>query len=129
MDQVKLENSLAQHQCLFSLIKQCCLKVKEIENHEDLKLKNEVTKYVAKLVEEGIANSPLTKKQKKVISKKTIILEVIKQVYNLAEEELSLVEDQIEYNLDNKIVKRKSLLQKGWKLGKKLLLGSLLTKA
>lgn len=128
MENVKLENSLAQHQCLFSLIKQCCIKVKEIENHEDLKLKNEVTKYVAKLVEEGIANSPLTKKQKKVISKKTIILEVIKQVYNLAEEELSLVEDQIEYNLDNKIVKKRSLLKKGWKLTKKLLLGSL-TKA
>lgn len=126
MDQVKLENSLAQHQCLFSLIKQCCIKLKEIENHEDLKLKNEVTKYVAKLVEEGIASSPLTKKQKKVISKKTIILEVIKQVYNLAEEELGLVEDQIEYNLDNKIVKRKSLLVKGWKLGKKLLWGSLM---
>lgn len=124
MDQVKLENSLAQHQCLFSLIKQCCIKVKEIENHEDLKLKNEVTKYVAKLVEEGIANAPLTKKQKKVISKKTIILEVIKQVYNLAEEELSLVEDQIEYNLENKIVKRKSLLHRGWKLTKKLLWGS-----
>lgn len=123
MDQVKLENSLAQHQCLFSLIKQCCMKVKEIENHEDLKLKNEVTKYVAKLVEEGIANSPLTKKQKKALSKKTIILEVIKQVYNLAEEELALVEDQIEYNLDNKIVKRNSLLSKGWKLGKKLLFG------
>lgn len=126
MDQVKLENSLAQHQCLFSLIKQCCMKVKEIENHEDLKLKNEVTKYVAKLVEEGIANSPLTKKQKKALSKKTIILEVIKQVYNLAEEELALVEDQIEYNLDNKIVKRNSLLSKGWKLGKKLLFGSLM---
>ncbi|MEN9946989.1 MAG: hypothetical protein RLZZ293_1375 [Pseudomonadota bacterium] len=124
MDQVKLENSLAQHQCLFSLIKQCCLKVKEIENHEDLKLKNEVTKYVAKLVEEGISHAPLTKKQKKAINKKTIIIEVIKQVYNLAEEELGLVEDQIEYNLDNKIVKHKSLLQKGWKLGKKLLLGS-----
>ena len=127
MDQVKLENSLAQHQCLFSLIKQCCIKVKEIENHEDLKLKNEVTKYVAKLVEEGIANSPLTKKQKKVINKKTIILEVIKQVYNLAEEEeLSLVEDQIEYNLDNKIVKKRSLLKKGWKLTKKFLFGSLI---
>lgn len=124
MDQVKLENSLAQHQCLFSLIKQCCIKVKEIENHEDLKLKNEVTKYVAQLVEEGLSNSPLSTKQKKAINKKTIIIEVIKQVYNLAEEEMALVEDQIEYNLENKIVKHKSLLQKSWKLGKKLLLGS-----
>ncbi len=126
MDQVKLENSLAQHQCLFSLIKQCSIKVKEIENHEDLKLKNEVTKYVAKLVEEGLNSAPLTKKQKKAINKKTIILEVIKQVYNLAEEELSLIEDQIDYNLDNKIVKKKSMFKKGWKFGKKLLLGSLM---
>ena len=45
MDQVKLENSLAQHQCLFSLIKQCTIKLKEIENYQDLKLKGEITFY------------------------------------------------------------------------------------
>jgi hypothetical protein len=124
MDQVKLENSLAQHQCLFSLIKQCTIKLKEIENYEDLKLKGEVTKYVAKLLEEGLDNSKLSQKQKKAIDKKEIIKEIIKQVYNLAEIELGLVDDQIEYNLDNKIVKKKTLLKKGYKFIKKLVLGS-----
>ncbi len=124
MDQVKLENSLAQHQCLFSLIKQCTIKLKEIENYEDLKLKGEVTKYVAKLVEEGLENSKLSQKQKKAIEKKQIIKEIVKQVYKLTEAELVLVDDQIEYNLNNKIVKKKTLLKKGFKFIKKCLLGS-----
>jgi hypothetical protein len=58
------------------------------------------------------------------IDKKVIIKEIIKQVYNLAEAELGLVDDQIEYNLDNKIVKKKTLLKKGYKFIKKLVLGS-----
>lgn len=123
MDQVKPENSLAQHNVLFTLIKQCCLKVKEIENYGDLKLKNEITKFVAKLVEEGIHHAPLTKKQKKLLNKKAIILEVIKQVFDLCEEELKLVEDQIEYNQENKLVKKKSLLKKSLKVVKNALVG------
>lgn len=110
MSQVKLENSLAQHQCLFSLIKQCCLKIKEIENYEDLKLKNEVTKYVAKLVEEGINQSPLTRKQKKLINKRSIIIQVIKEVYDLVEEEIKIVDDQIDYNSENKIVTKPTII-------------------
>jgi hypothetical protein len=124
MDQVKLENSLAQHQCLFSLIKQCSIKLKEIENYQDLKLKGEITKYVAKLVEEGLSNAPLSSKQKKAIDKKALIKEIIKQVYNLVDAELDLIDDQIEYNLDNKIVKKKTILKKGYKLVKKWLFGS-----
>ena len=110
MSQVKLENSLAQHQCLFSLIKQCCLKIKEIENYEDLKLKNEVTKYVAKLVEEGINQSPLTRKQKKLINKRSIIIQVITEVYDLVEEEIKIVDDQIDYNSENKIVTKPTII-------------------
>lgn len=124
MDKVKLENSLAQHQCLFSLIKKCSIKLKEIENYEELKLKGEVTKYVAKLVEEGLSNSPLTHKQKKAIDKKELIREIIKQVYNLIDSELALIDDQIEYNLENKIVKPKSFLKKVYKFVKKCLIGS-----
>jgi hypothetical protein len=123
MDQVKLENSLAQHHCLFSLIKQCCIKLKEIENYEDLKLKGEVTKYVANLVEEGLSNTSLSPKQKKAIDKKAIIKEIVKEVYNLAEAELAVIEDQIDYNLDNKLVKKKTLLKKGYRLIKKWVLG------
>ncbi len=123
MDQVKLENSLAQHHCLFSLIKQCCLKVKEIENYEDLKLKAEITKYVANLVEEGLNNAPLSKKQKKKIDKKALVKEIIKTTFNLAETELNIIDDHIDYNLENKIVKKNTLVKQSFRLIKKWVLG------
>ncbi len=123
MDQVKLENSLAQHHCLFSLIKQCCLKVKEIENYEDLKLKAEITKYVANLVEEGLNNAPLSKKQKKKIDKKELVKEIIKTTFNLAETELNIIDDHIDYNLENKIVKKNTLVKQSFRLIKKWVLG------
>ncbi len=123
MDQVKLENSLAQHHCLFSLIKQCCLKVKEIENYEDLKLKAEITKYVANLVEEGLNNAPLSKKQKKKIDKKELVKEIIKTTFNLAETELNIIDDHIDYNLENKIVKKNTFVKQSFRLIKKWVLG------
>ncbi len=123
MDQVKLENSLAQHHCLFSLIKQCCLKVKEIENYEDLKLKAEITKYVANLVEEGLNNAPLSKKQKKKIDKKELVKEIIKTTFNLAETELNIIDDHIDYNLENKIVKKNTLVKQSCRLIKKWVIG------
>lgn len=109
MNQVKFKNSLAVHDFIYStLIKKLTLKIKEIENFEELRLNPELTRFILSCIHEEV--KLIGKTWSKKIDIKAILTEIIKNAFNLNNDEVSQLQTQIDFILDNYLIKKKGLL-------------------
>lgn len=110
MTRLKFKHNLKQHSLVFKLVKDLMNKIKEIENWEVLKLDPDLIYSVATSVEEDVSKSKI-----KGVSKKDLVLEVFKMTYELSEEDIGILLKVLEYQLNNKLIKKKTILKKGCK--------------
>jgi hypothetical protein len=128
--QLKLENSLALHNTTLTIAKKVMYQVKQIEQVETKKLDSELTKAVCKLVHVLVKESvkgdhpDLSKKQAEQIDKKAVVLLALQEVFNLTPEEVQLLDSQVVFILENKLLRSGNLLRRAGKffysLGSKL---------
>lgn len=110
---VKFKHSVAQHTFIFNLIKKLVLKIKEIEHYETLKLNPQITQGVCEMIKEEM--SKLKKTLAAKIDARELARESLKQVFELTEEELKFIDSQLDYMLDNKLIKQVSVFKKAEK--------------
>lgn len=114
MSKVKFENSLALHEFTFGLIKSLSEQIKNIPEFKSLKLNPELTKFLCKsvnqLIDDGLKSKAFSKKQLLLINKTTLIIQILKDIFTLTDEELTQVESQIDFLNNNNLVKDKSIL-------------------
>lgn len=101
---LKFKHSLKQHALIFGLMKSIIEKIKEIENWESLKADPDLIFSVATSIEEEISKSKI-----KTINKKDLVVEVFKMVYDLTDEEKEVISKILDYQLNNKLIKKKNV--------------------
>lgn len=109
---LKVQNTLALHSFTLTLIDSVVKEVQQLPEYKSKKLDNELTKSVCKLVRDEIISSIgvfLTYSQASTLDKRAIIVEALRKCFDLSEEEASLIESQVEFFLDNKLVKTKAM--------------------
>ena len=107
MHTVKFKNSLAIHDFIYStLIKKLVLKIKEIENFESLKLNPELTRYILSCIYKEVIL--IGKSWSKKVDIKEILIHILKTAFNLNTDEVDQLIAQIDFILDNSLVKKKS---------------------
>lgn len=103
---IKLKNSSKKvHNFVGGLIIKSCLQIKEINNFEGQKLNQEITEAIAKYIEQEIFHDGTIKGD--TLDKRAIIKEVLQQCYDLSEEDLTVIDSQLNYLFENKIIKKK----------------------
>ncbi len=102
---LKLKNSSKIQNFVGGLIIKSILKVKEIHNYEDQKLNQEITEAVAKFVERELFHDGTIKSEQ--IDKREIVKEVLRQTWKLTEDDMKILDSQLDYLIENKIVKKK----------------------
>ena len=116
----KVKNTLASHLLVNQLIAHFVEIIKKVPNYEVLRMDKELIKKICKDVYKTIKSSKtLTKEQKKLISKSEIVCQIFIQVFQLNVEELSNIRKDIEFLLNNSLIK-KSWLKKLCQLSSKL---------
>jgi len=118
MAKLKLKNSIAKTNYVQSLIAKGSLEIKELVNFENLKLNPQLTQDICQFIIKEIA---LGKFSKEDLDKSGIVVEILKQVFDLTDVEISVINDQITHILDNKLVKDSFFLKKGFTCIKGLL--------
>jgi uncharacterized Fe-S cluster-containing MiaB family protein len=104
---MKLKNNSKVSNFVGGLIIKSCLQIKEINNFESQKLNQEITEAVAKYIEQEIFHDGTI--DGSTLNKREIIKEVLKQCYNLVEEDLVIIDSQLDYLIENKIIKKKGV--------------------
>jgi hypothetical protein len=118
---LKLENSLALHNTTLTIAKKAMFQVTQIEQVESKKLYSELTKAVCKLVHVLVKESvkgdkpDLSKKQAEQIDKKAVVLLALQEVFSLTPEEVQLLDSQVVFILENKLLHSKNILRKAVK--------------
>jgi len=110
MIKLKFKHNLKQHALIFSLMKEIINKIKEIENWESLKSDPDLIFSVATSVEDEVAKSKI-----KSIDKKDLVIEIFKMVYDLTDEEKEVIRKIIDYQLNNKLIKKKNFLSRAYR--------------
>ena len=118
-----LKNSLQAHSIYELLSQKIIDEIKKIPNVSQLKLNTELTALVSTLVENT------TEKDQK-IDKKKLVIQNLQTVFNLLPPEIVIIGQQIEFLLDNKLVKKvtRKLSNKVYNGVKNALHGKLSTK-
>ena len=121
---IVLKNSLQTHGIFEILHQKIVDELKKIPNVLSLKLNSEITALVSTLVENTVS------KHYK-IDKKKLVLQILTTVFTLSAPEVLQIGHQIEFLLDNKLIKKlkKSLCSKVYNSVVNLAAGSLSTKA
>ena len=105
MHTVKFKNSLAIHDFIYStLIKKLVLKIKEIENFESLNLNPELTRYILSCIYTEV--KLVSKSWSKKVHIKEILIHILKTAFNLNIDEVDQLIAQIDFILDNSLVKK-----------------------
>lgn len=94
---LKLKRGLKKSEQIGQLVSSCVLEVKSLQNYDQLKLDQKLTKSIMKTV------LSVSKQIEGEIDKSAIVKEVLTQVFHLNEEEMKIVEQQIEYIIDEGI--------------------------
>jgi hypothetical protein len=116
--QLKLENSLALHNTTLTIAKKVMFQVKQIEQVESKKLDSELTKAVCKLVHVLVKVSvkgdkpDLSKKQAEQIDKKAVVLLALQEVFSLTPEGVQLLDSQVVFLLENKLLRSRNVLRR-----------------
>lgn len=111
----KVRKHLAIEQYVKTLILKTSCHIKELVDYENSKLDPQLISDLMNFIESEIAESKYSTKD---IDKKELVLEVLNSVFNLKEEEQTLITKMIEHALENGIVKRRGFFSS---LGRALL--------
>lgn len=101
---LKLHKSLKSQQFVKDLIQKTIMEVKEIHDVQNYKLNPQLLQDLYVFIQNQIEDSRFSKKKINVIE---VLKVVISEVFDLNEQEQSLVETMIEHLVDNKLVKKR----------------------
>lgn len=119
MVNLKLKKSLAKENFCNQLILKGSCQVREVVNYENQKTNPQLIQDLMTFIENEIAESKYTKKDSE-FDKPKILEDILISVYsNLDDSEKIWLEKQIQHIIDNKLVKKKTLILKGYNLLKK----------
>ena len=119
MVNLKLKKSLAKENYVNQLVLKGTCQVKEVVDYENQKTNPQLIQDLMQFIENEIAESKYTKKDSE-FDKPKILEDILISVYsNLDDLEKKWLENQIQHIIDNKLVKKKTLLLKGYNLLKK----------
>ena len=99
-DLIKKSGSLLIHHEVNDIIAKVCLTIKEIPEHGALKLNHDLCVYVLNLVTNMVKS--------KKIDIPVLVVDIMKKVFSLNEEEVALLNKQIEYLMQSGVVKKVS---------------------
>jgi hypothetical protein len=116
---LKLKNSSKQKNFIGGLIIKGVLQIKQINAYEDQKLNQEITESVVKFIEKEIFKEGTIDSD--TIDKKAIVKEILRQCYSLMEDEMSIIDNQLEYLIENNIVRKKGRMYRLYKLLRSIL--------
>ena len=116
MGKLKLKNTLAKTNYVQTLIVRGVCEIKtSLVNFEDHKLNQQLVNDVVNFIEKEIQAGKYSKED---FDKSGIITEIMQSTFGpLTEDEIKLLESSIQFILDNNLVKKKTMLQKGLQLG------------
>lgn len=104
-------NLLKLHFTYESLKKAMVGELQKIPNLTDLRMSPEITKLVCAVIEEVCYKSKKNKKGGKM-NKKTLVIDILNELFELTEEEQKLVDKDIEFICDNNLIHRTTLCEK-----------------
>ena len=99
LPKIYLENSLKLHSVYEMLVQKILEEIKKIPNLQIQKLNPELTKLICTLVESCVEKGGK-------IDKKKLVIEILAKLFTLTEVEKIFIASQIEFILDNKLVKK-----------------------
>ena len=119
MVNLKLKKSLAKENYVNQLVLKGTCQVKEVVDYENQKTNPQLIQDLMNFIENEISESKYTKKDSE-FDKPKILEDILISVFgDLNETELKWLENTIQYIVDNKLVKKKTLILKGYNLLKK----------
>lgn len=119
MVNLKLKKSLAKENYVNQLVIKGTCQVKEIIDYENQKTNPQLIQDLMNFIEQEIAESKYTKKDKD-FDKSKILHDIIVSVFgDLNESEQKWLENQVQHLIDNKLVYKKKLFLKGYNILKK----------
>ena len=119
MVNLKLKKSLAKENYVSNLVIKVTCQVKEIIDYENQKTNPQLIQDLMNFIEQEIAESKYTKKDKD-FDKSKILHDIIVSVFgDLNESEQKWLENQVQHLIDNKLVFKKKLFLKGYNILKK----------
>ena len=119
MVNLKLKKSLAKENYVNQLVIKGTCQVKEIIDYENQKTNPQLIQDLMNFIEQEIAESKYTKKDKD-FDKSKILHDIIVSVFgDLNESEQKWLENQVQHLIDNKLVFKKKLFLKGYNILKK----------
>lgn len=104
-------NLLKLHYTYESLKKAMCDELKKIPNLHDLRLSPEITKLICAVIEE-VSYKSKKRKQGGKLNKKTLVIDILNDLFELTEDEQKLVDKDIEFIVDNNLIHRTTLCEK-----------------
>ena len=110
-DLIKKSGSLLLHHEVNDIIAKVCLTIKEIPEHGALKLNHDLCVYVLNLVTNMVKS--------KKIDIPVLVVDIMKKVFSLNEDEVALLNKQIEYLMQSGVVKKVSFSKIAFKYLKK----------
>ena len=119
MVNLKLKKSLAKENYVNQLVIKGTCQVKEIIDYENQKTNPQLIQDLMNFIEQEIAESKYTKKDKD-FDKSKILHDIIVSVFgDLNESEQKWLENQVQHLIVNKLVYKKQLFLKGYNILKK----------
>ena len=122
MVNLKLKKSLAKENYVNQLVIKGTCQVKEIIDYENQKTNPQLIQDLMNFIEQEIAESKYTKKDKD-FDKSKILHDIIVSVFgDLNESEQKWLENQVQHLIDNKLVFKNKLFLKGYNTLKKIVI-------
>jgi len=115
MDQlcyVKLKHSLKHLELERQLITIIDERVKELPDHNKLRLNTELIKFVCNLVENAVFETKKEKKKHTKINKKNLVVRTLNNIFDYAEAEKILIDERIEFLWNNGDIKKIPFIKK-----------------
>lgn len=109
MENKNLTKKLKQHSLIHDSIEAVKKEVQAIPKHELLKMSQELTLYVANELENVIP-------KKLDLDKRSAVIGILGEVYELTEQEKEQIGSQIDFLVDHKKIKKRSLIAIGGRM-------------
>lgn len=100
--ELTLKSTLLSHIVYETLLQKIVEQIKKIPNLTGFRLSNELTALICNIVEQSVKDN--AKKEK--VDKKKLVIAILSSVFGLNPQEQITVGTQIEYLLENKLIKR-----------------------
>lgn len=112
MSKLKLSNSLAQSNFIKTLIQKGSCEIKEIVDYADLKLNPQLVNDIMNFIKKEVSKSKFASAD---LEKSQIVIEIMKQCFDMSDLDVQWVESHIEFLTDNKLIKKTTYFYLGLK--------------